>query len=181
MGALEMGLLAPLLKDGSGLLAELLEYSAGLLDCSTEPLPEEKVYRHRQRTVETVLGEVLLCRDYFYCEQRESGRAPFDQPLGLIDGCSPGQSAADVPHRRPAKLRGGRRRSAGLRGCLPSRAGHPAHGQPHHSTRRLNSNFPVTHPVLPSFILHTSSFILHNLSARVGFFAWMTRLLYWMN
>jgi len=85
-----MGLRAALLKDGSGLLAELLEYSAGLLDCSTEPLPGEKVYRHRQRTVETVLGEVLLCRDYFYCEQRESGRAPFDQTLGLIDGYSPG-------------------------------------------------------------------------------------------
>jgi hypothetical protein len=85
-----MGLRAALLKDGSRLLQELLEYSAGLLDCSTEPLPGEKVYRHRQRTVETVLGEVLLCRDYFYCEQRESGRAPFDQTLGLIDGYSPG-------------------------------------------------------------------------------------------
>ncbi len=87
---METGLRAALLKDGCGLLGELLEYSAGLLDSSTEPLPGEKVYRHRARTVETVLGEVLLWRDYFYCGQRESGRTPFDQTLGLIDGYSPG-------------------------------------------------------------------------------------------
>jgi hypothetical protein len=85
-----MGLRAALLKDGCGLLQELLEYSAGLLDRSREPLAGEKVYRRRQRTVETVLGKVLLCRDYFYCQRRQSGRAPFDQSLGLIDGYSPG-------------------------------------------------------------------------------------------
>jgi hypothetical protein len=90
LGALETGLRAALLKDGCGLLQELLDYSAGLFDCSTEALPGEKVYRHRSRTVETVLGEVLLSRDYFYCQRRQSGRAPFDQTLGLIDGYSPG-------------------------------------------------------------------------------------------
>jgi hypothetical protein len=90
LGALEIGLRAALLKDGCGLLQDLLRYSATLCDRSTQHQAGEKVYHHRRRTVETVLGQVALTRDYFYCEERQSGRAPFDQTLGLIDGYSPG-------------------------------------------------------------------------------------------
>jgi len=75
-----------LLKDGSRLLQELLDYAATLWDRSTQPPPEEKVYHRRERTMETV----LLTRDYFYCAARQEGRAPFDDALGLIDGYSPG-------------------------------------------------------------------------------------------
>jgi hypothetical protein len=85
-----MGLRAALLQDGCKLLEELLGYAALLCARSTEPLPREKVYHNRERTVETVLGKVVLARDYFYCEPEQRGRAPFDQNLGLIDGYSPG-------------------------------------------------------------------------------------------
>jgi hypothetical protein len=90
LGALENGLRAALLKDGCGLLRELLGYAAALCDHSTNPLPGEKIYHQRERTVETVLGEVRLFRDYFYSDREQSGRAPFDKTLGLIEGYSPG-------------------------------------------------------------------------------------------
>lgn len=79
-----------LLRDGSKLLEELLGYAGLLCDRATEPLVQEKVYHHRQRTVETLLGKVVLSRDYFYCAQQQQGRTPFDENLGLIEGYSPG-------------------------------------------------------------------------------------------
>jgi hypothetical protein len=85
-----MGLRAALLKDGSKLLEELLGYASLLCDRSTEPLAQEKVYHHRERTVETLLGKVVLSRDYFYCAQQQQGHTPFDESLGLIEGYSPG-------------------------------------------------------------------------------------------
>jgi hypothetical protein len=72
-----MGLRAALLKDGSKLLEELLGYAGLLCDRSTEPLAQEKVYHHRERTVETLLGKVVLSRDYFYCAQQQQGHTPF--------------------------------------------------------------------------------------------------------
>ena len=85
-----MGLRAALLKDGCGLLQDLLRSSASLFERGLQPGPAEKVYPARPRAVKTVLGEVLFSRAYFYCQEQQSGRAPFDEILGLIDGYSPG-------------------------------------------------------------------------------------------
>lgn len=90
LGALEMGLRRALLHDGAGLLEDLLAAVVSGLDQAAQPQPGEKVYRRRARTVETVLGPVRLARAYFYCAERQEGRAPTDEALGLLDGYSPG-------------------------------------------------------------------------------------------
>lgn len=52
--------------------------------------PAQRIDR-RQKTFQTVLGEVTLWRAYYYCAQCESGFFPRDRQLGLEDGSeSPG-------------------------------------------------------------------------------------------
>lgn len=54
-----------------------------------EARPGEKRYRHREKSVKTLFGEIVLARDYFCIPGAGEGRAPLDERLGLIEGYSP--------------------------------------------------------------------------------------------
>jgi hypothetical protein len=48
----------------------------------------EKCYASRPTTVDTLFGPVTLRRNY-YTNGQGSGRAPLDQALGIVEGCTP--------------------------------------------------------------------------------------------
>lgn len=84
---IETGLKAALLRDGTTLLADLLN---GLPLASDVSRHGEECYGKRACTVETVLGSIQLERNYYYDRQMQKGRLPLDEALGLIHGYSPG-------------------------------------------------------------------------------------------
>lgn len=84
---IETGLKAALLRDGTALLADLLN---GLPLASDVSRHGEECHGKRSCTVETVLGPIRLERNYYYDRQMQKGRIPLDQALGLIHGSSPG-------------------------------------------------------------------------------------------
>lgn len=53
-----------------------------------QPHSGEKCYAQRPTTVDTLFGPLTLRRNY-YTDGQGSGRAPLDQALGVVDGCTP--------------------------------------------------------------------------------------------
>lgn len=86
MRAIEEGLLASLMKDGSQLLERF--FKEHIPACSEDRKSGERHYRNRPIEVHSVLGKFWLRRDYFY--NGKTGRAPLDDLLGLRDGYTPG-------------------------------------------------------------------------------------------
>jgi len=84
---IETGLKAALLRDGTVLLAGLLNGLPLATDVSHHG---EECHGKRPCTVETVLGSIQLERNYYYDRQMQKGRIPLDEALGLINGYSPG-------------------------------------------------------------------------------------------
>ena len=88
MDLLEAGLRQALFRDGARMIESLLNdplYQGS----APQVLPGEKCYHGREKTVETLFGEVHLLRDYIVSRDGV-GRVPLDQSLGLIEGYSPG-------------------------------------------------------------------------------------------
>lgn len=88
MEFIEQGLRSALHRDGAAMLADLLK-DARHQGPPEECRPGEKRYRRRAKAVETLLGVIILERDYFCVPGAGQGRAPLDERLGLIEGYSP--------------------------------------------------------------------------------------------
>ena len=99
--AVEIGLREALFRDACGILEDLIN------DPSL-PVPEdygrpgEKCHPDRPKEALTLFGPAALRRNYYYSAQRECGRAPLDEALGLWAGYSPG--ALRVLCRAAARL-----------------------------------------------------------------------------
>lgn len=86
--AVELGLRQALLKDGRQLLEQLLgQADLGVPD-NTSGLGE-KCHPNRAKQVQTIFGRIKLRRRYFYQVANQTGRAPLDQALGLVNSFSP--------------------------------------------------------------------------------------------
>lgn len=86
--AVELGLREALLKDGRGLLEQLLQ-QADLSVPDNTGRPGEKCHPDRAKQVHTIFGPIQLRRRYFYHALSQSGRTPLDDALGLVNGFSP--------------------------------------------------------------------------------------------
>jgi len=84
---IETGLKAALMRDGTRILAELLNGLNLPTDVSRHG---EECFGKQGCTIETVLGPIHLERNYYYDRQMHRGRLPLDEALGLIQGYSPG-------------------------------------------------------------------------------------------
>lgn len=85
VATLEQGLKAALMKDGACILESLLNACQPAVD---PPKPGERCYKFRPKRVQSVLGPLILRRDYYYGSA--GGRAPLDEKLGLVDSYTPG-------------------------------------------------------------------------------------------
>jgi hypothetical protein len=83
----ELGLREALLRQGRHALEELLNDPNWRVE-QDQSRNGEKCYAARPRTVDTLFGEVTLCRNY-YTDGQGGGRAPLDQTLGIVEGCTP--------------------------------------------------------------------------------------------
>ena len=84
---LEMGLREALQKDGRRALEELFNDPHWRLK-EDQTRPGEKHYAARPTTVGTLFGPLCLRRNY-YTDGQGGGRAPLDQALGIVEGCTP--------------------------------------------------------------------------------------------
>ena len=84
---LELGLREALRRDGQRALEDLLNDPHWRV-AGDELRPGEKCYAARPNQVGTLFGEVRLCRNY-YTDGQGGGRAPLDEALGLVEGCTP--------------------------------------------------------------------------------------------
>ena len=84
---LELGLREALLRDGQHALEELFNDSNWRLD-QDQTRPGEKCYAARSMTVDTLFGPLCVRRNY-YTDGQGSGRAPLDEALGIVEGCTP--------------------------------------------------------------------------------------------
>jgi hypothetical protein len=80
---------AALLRDGAGLLEELLNQTLGR-GSQGPTRAGQKRYGARAKVIETLLGPITLRRDYLWAAGTGEGHAPLDEKLGLIEGYSPG-------------------------------------------------------------------------------------------
>lgn len=86
--AVELGLRAALLKDGRALL-EALYNQPDLSVPDDASRPGEKCHPDRAKDLQTLFGPIRVRRHYYYDPQRQAGRFPLDQALGLIQSFSP--------------------------------------------------------------------------------------------
>jgi len=84
---LEMGLREALQKDGRRALEELFNDSNWRVK-EDQTRPGEKCYAARLTTVDTLFGPLCLRRNY-YTDGQGGGRAPLDEALGIVEGCTP--------------------------------------------------------------------------------------------
>ena len=82
-----MGKIAVHLRDGQRALEELLNDPQWRVE-QDQPEPGEKRYAARPTTADTLFGPVTLRRNY-YTDGQGGGRAPLDQALGIVEGCTP--------------------------------------------------------------------------------------------
>jgi len=88
MEAVELGLREALFKDGRALLQQLYQQpDLSLPDHASQA--GEKCHPDRPLTVHTLFGPIELRRHYFYHPQKQTGRCPLDQALGLVGSFSP--------------------------------------------------------------------------------------------
>jgi hypothetical protein len=83
----ELGLREALLREGRRALEELLNDPNWRVE-QDQPRDGEKCYALRPTRVDTLFGEVTLRRNY-YTDGQDGGRAPLDQALGIVEGCTP--------------------------------------------------------------------------------------------
>ena len=84
---LELGLREALRQDGLRALAELFNDANWRLECD-QAEPGEKCYAARPTTVDTLFGPLCVRRNY-YTDGQGGGRAPLDEALGMVEGCTP--------------------------------------------------------------------------------------------
>ena len=81
----------------------------GLRVPGEQPQPGERKVSGQERTIQTLFGPLPVSRTYYYRPATHSGRFPFDEALGLIDGYTPGvaallgRAAAEQPFQRAAE------------------------------------------------------------------------------
>ena len=84
---LELGLREALQRDGRRALEDLLNDAHWRVE-GDHVRPEEKCYAARPNEVGSLFGEVVLRRNY-YTDGKGGGRAPLDEALGIVEGCTP--------------------------------------------------------------------------------------------
>jgi hypothetical protein len=84
---LELGLREALQRDGRQALEELFNDSSWRVE-GDRTRPGEKCYAARSTTVDTLFGPLCLRRNY-YTDGQGRGRAPLDEALGIVEGCTP--------------------------------------------------------------------------------------------
>jgi hypothetical protein len=84
---LEGGLREALLRDGRRILEELLN-DPNWRPEQDQARPGEKCYAGRASTVDSLFGPLGVRRNY-YTDGHGGGRAPLDEALGLVEGCTP--------------------------------------------------------------------------------------------
>jgi hypothetical protein len=89
MGCLEQKLRDGLREDGRRCLEELLNDPAVQVP-DDQTRPGEHCHARRLNTVESLLGPLALRRNYYTGRNPSGGRAPLDQSLGVVEGCTPG-------------------------------------------------------------------------------------------
>ncbi|MBU6399245.1 MAG: ISKra4 family transposase [Verrucomicrobia bacterium] len=84
---LELGIREALLRDGRRALEDLLNDAHWRVEAD-QARPGEKCYAARPNQVGSLFGEVILRRNY-YADGQGGGRAPLDEALGIVEGCTP--------------------------------------------------------------------------------------------
>jgi hypothetical protein len=84
---LELGLREALRQDGQRALTELLNDPHWRVQAD-QCQKDEKCYAGRPLSVETLFGQVTVRRNY-YADGQGGGRAPLDDALGIVEGCTP--------------------------------------------------------------------------------------------
>jgi hypothetical protein len=84
---LELGLREALRRDGRQALEELFNDAHWRLE-RDQTEPGEKCYAARPTTVDTLFGPLCVRRNY-YTDGQGGGRAPLDEALGMVEGCTP--------------------------------------------------------------------------------------------
>ncbi len=84
---LELGIREALLRDGRRTLEDLLN-DANWRVAGDQARPGEKCFATRPNEVGSLFGEVILRRNY-YTDGQGGGRAPLDDALGIVEGCTP--------------------------------------------------------------------------------------------
>jgi hypothetical protein len=84
---LELGIREALLRDGRHALEDLLNDANWRVE-QDQARPGEKCYGARPNEVGSLFGEVILRRNY-YTDGKGGGRAPLDEALGIVEGCTP--------------------------------------------------------------------------------------------
>jgi hypothetical protein len=84
---LELGLREALLRDGQHALEALFNDSNWRLE-QDQTRQGEKCYAARPTTVDTLFGPLCVRRNY-YTDGQGGGRAPLDEALGIVEGCTP--------------------------------------------------------------------------------------------
>jgi hypothetical protein len=86
--AIELGLRAALFQDGRALL-EALYRQPDLRGPDNASGPGEKCHADRAKDIHRLFGTIAVHRHYFYQPERQTGRLPLDQALGLVQSFSP--------------------------------------------------------------------------------------------
>lgn len=89
MGCLEEKLREALRQDARRCLEELLNDPAVQVP-GDHTQPGESCHAGRVNTVESVFGPLGLRRNYYSRRDHSGGRAPLDESLGVVEGCTPG-------------------------------------------------------------------------------------------
>ena len=89
MGCLEQKLREGLREDGRRCLEALLNDPAVQVP-DDQTRPGEHCHAGRLNTVESLFGPLALRRNYYAGRDPSGGRAPLDQSLGVVEGCTPG-------------------------------------------------------------------------------------------
>jgi hypothetical protein len=84
---LEFGIRDALLRDGRHALEDLLNDARWRLE-EDQARPGEKCYASRSHQVDSLFGPVVSRRNY-YTDGQGGGRAPLDEALGIVEGCTP--------------------------------------------------------------------------------------------
>lgn len=89
MGCLEEKLQQALREDGRRCLEELLNDPAVQVP-GDHTQAGESLHAGRVNTVESTFGPLVLQRNYYSRRDQTGGRAPLDESLGVVEGCTPG-------------------------------------------------------------------------------------------
>ncbi len=89
MGCLEEKLRDALRVDACRCLTELLNDPAVHVP-GDQTRPGESCHAGRVNTVESLFGPLVLRRNYYRHREQGGGRAPLDESLGVVEGCTPG-------------------------------------------------------------------------------------------